>query len=304
MRYLQMLGIALLIASFMMALSAASIVRAEPGSVPASDAAAGEKTWASKACKSCHGDKAEGKYALPLAGTARTLQEVMTQVRTPRAQMPAFKTDKVTDQEITDIYAYLQTLTKPASFTPLRYEAKAGDDPGKVMFNQKRCAACHGENAERLAAIVLGTGRKTITQDEILKQVRTPRNNMPTFRTDFVTDADVATMASFIKTAVETAAAAAPAAQGTVTATVTVSATVAATRPATATVAAATPVPTEARDYPATAPTATKAVTTTTPATLPATGGEGPQAALIILVGFVGLSLLAAGQLLRRAPRS
>ncbi|MSP12270.1 MAG: c-type cytochrome [Chloroflexi bacterium] len=179
---------------------------------PPTDAVAGKTTWDAKACKSCHGTNGEGKYAGPLAGTTRTVDEVLAQVRNPRSMMPLFKTDKVTDTEIKDMYDYLKTLTKPASFAPLVYQAKADDLPGKVLFNQKRCAACHGEGAERVAQIVLGAGRKTISEAEVLTQLRTPRNNMPMFKDTIVSNADASTIAAFLKTVVEKAAAAPPAA--------------------------------------------------------------------------------------------
>ncbi|MBI3943424.1 MAG: c-type cytochrome [Chloroflexi bacterium] len=200
----RLLRILLGLASLLVAMAFAGVASA----APPPDAAAGQQAWAQLACKSCHGANGEGKYALPLAGTTRTVDEVLAQVRNPRSMMPLFKTDKVTDTQIKDMYDYLKTLQKPASFTPVRYEAKADDPPGKVLFNQKRCVACHGENAERVAQIVLGTGRKTIAPDEVLKQLRTPRNNMPMFKDTIVSDAEAATIAAFLKTVVETAAAA------------------------------------------------------------------------------------------------
>src|SRR5207302_3748090 len=89
------------------------------------------------------------------------------------------------------------------------YVPAAGEDPGKTLFNQKLCAACHGPDAKIIIPqSVKGTGRTTITADEVLKQVRSPRKFMPTFLPTTVTDADVAAMAPFIKTAVDTALAA------------------------------------------------------------------------------------------------
>lgn len=179
---------------------------------PPQDAAAGQKTWEAKLCKNCHGPMGEGRYAGPLAGTARTTAEAIAQVRGPRAQMPAFNAQQISDQEITDIVDYMKTLTRPAAFTPVRYDAKADDPPGKVLFNQKRCAACHGENFQNTAPLLARAGRKGLTLAEVTKQVRTPANMMPTFKTDFVTDADIATMQPWLNAQVVAAAAAAPAA--------------------------------------------------------------------------------------------
>jgi mono/diheme cytochrome c family protein len=260
-RLMRLIGLALMTLSVWMAAPVQQVAYADPSL----DAAEGKKVWDAKACKSCHGANAEGKYARVLAGYDKTADDIIKQVRTPRNAMPAFSATVISDVEIRNLFDYLKTLTPPASFTAQTYQAQAGDDPGKVLFNQKRCAACHGENAERVAQIVLGRGGKTITADEIKTQVRTPRRNMPVFRPEYVTDADIAAMAPFLKSVVEKAAAAAPAA---------------ATTPAPA--AAATPAPAQA------------------PATLPKTGAETPLLPYALIVGLVGITLLGASFVLRR----
>jgi mono/diheme cytochrome c family protein len=74
------------------------------------DVAAGAALWPGKPCSRCHGARAEGNIGPQLAGTARTLQYVMAKVRAGGAVMPAFTADQVTDQEITQIYAWLRSL--------------------------------------------------------------------------------------------------------------------------------------------------------------------------------------------------
>ena len=169
----------------------------DPASAPPQDAANGQKVWAAKPCKSCHGDNGEGKYAAPLAGTARTAQEAIQQVRNPRSMMPMFNTQQISDQDITDIIDYMKTLQRPASFQPIRYEAQPNDPQGKVLFNQKRCVACHGDFTQTAAGIVK-SGRTTLTQADVEKQVRTPRQFMPHFSETQVTSADVAAIAAYL----------------------------------------------------------------------------------------------------------
>ncbi len=199
---LRIVGLALLGLSLWLASAPTDVAQANPSI----DAAAGKAAWDAKGCKSCHGANAEGKFARALAAYEKTADDVIKQVRTPRAQMPAFSQTQVTDQQLKDMFDYFKSL--PAvkfTFTP--YQPKAGEDPGKTLFNQKRCAACHGENAERIVQLLGSQGRKTISEAEVLKQVRTPRANMPTFRPEWVTDADVATIAKFLKAEVEKSAA-------------------------------------------------------------------------------------------------
>ena len=188
-----------------------ALIPASVGAEPAADAANGQKVWDSKLCKNCHGDKGEGKYAAPLAGTQRTAAEAIAQVRKPRANMPMFDEKKITDQEITDVIDYLKTLQRPAAFTPVQTPTEASDPPGKAIFIAKRCVACHGDFA-RTAAGVVASGRKTLAEADVLKQLRTPRANMPMFNETQVTAADITAIANYLKPIVEKAAGATPAA--------------------------------------------------------------------------------------------
>jgi LPXTG-motif cell wall-anchored protein len=215
---LQVVGFALLgLALFLAVGTATEVVHASPNLDPD----AGKKVWDAKLCKNCHGTNAEGKYGPPLGGltrNAKNLADVVTQVRTPFKNMPAFSTDQISDADLANLVDYVLTLPPNPDWKFVPYQAQPGDDPGKVLFNQKGCAQCHGENAERIIPqAVKGQGQTTITADQILKQVRTPFKSMPTFKPTAVTDADVATMAPFIKAAVEKALAtpAAPAAPAT-----------------------------------------------------------------------------------------
>jgi len=196
----------------------ASLLPFAVSAAPPQDAAAGHTTWDAKLCKNCHGPAGEGKYALPLAGTALTAADAIKQVRAPRGQMPMFAANQVSDQEITDMIDYMHTLAKPASFTPVRYEAKADDPPGKVIFMQKRCVACHGEDFVNTAPFIVRSGRTTLTRADVEKQIRNPRMLMPHFSTTQVTDADIDALTPYLNAAVVKAAsgaAAAPAAQAT-----------------------------------------------------------------------------------------
>ncbi|MCW5881517.1 MAG: c-type cytochrome [Anaerolineae bacterium] len=175
------------------------------GAEPPQDAANGQKVWDTKLCKNCHGPQGEGKYGLPLAGTQKTAADFITQVRTPRQNMPAFDASRISDQEITDIHDYMATLTAPASFTPVRYTPAADDPPGKVLFNQKRCVACHGDFSQTAAGIVK-SGRTTLTQADVEKQLHTPRQFMPRFSDTQVTAADAAAITAYLAPIVAQAA--------------------------------------------------------------------------------------------------
>jgi mono/diheme cytochrome c family protein len=174
------------------------------------DPVKGKTLWEQRNCKSCHGLMGEGKYAGPRAGDGKSAADWIKQVRTPRQNMPAFDVAHISDAEITDMNAYMQTLPKPTSFTPLTFVAGPDDLPGKVLFHQKRCVACHGDPVAFLTARFTSNGR-TITNEAVIKQLRTPAKFMPMFNPTQVTDAQAGQIADFFRSLVGQAAPAAPA---------------------------------------------------------------------------------------------
>ena len=173
------------------------------GSVSAADDAVKGKTlWDAKNCKSCHGANGEGKYAGVRAGDTRMAADWVKQARTPRANMPAYTAAQVTDQDLADMLAYMKTLTPPASFTPVAYAAAANDHPGKVLYNQKRCVACHGDNPAAFLKTRFTDKGRTVMAADVIKQLRTPAANMPMFAATQVTDADATQIASWFTTVV------------------------------------------------------------------------------------------------------
>ena len=87
----------------------------------------GKRIFMKIGCYECHGTVGQGTLAGARIGPPRlNLQGVLRYVRRPGGQMPAF-TDKVlTDQDLTDIYAYLKSIPepKPVKDIPLLNDAK------------------------------------------------------------------------------------------------------------------------------------------------------------------------------------
>ena len=167
----------------------------------AGDVDRGKKLWTEvKLCKSCHGANGEGLYAAPRAGDGKSLDQWITQVRTPRANMPHFNDAQVSDQEIADMWEYMQSLPKPASFTPKVYTPGPNDHPGLVLINQKRCVACHGDYAQTLKFRFVAQNRTVIDAATVIKQLRTPAQNMPSFSATQVSDEQAAQIAEYLQT--------------------------------------------------------------------------------------------------------
>ena len=86
---------------------------------PAGSADSGQKVYAKLMCYTCHGtvgqgaDRGTGPKLAPNPVSFATFQ---TQLRTPRADMPPYRKEFLTDQELADIYAYIGSIkTSPAA---------------------------------------------------------------------------------------------------------------------------------------------------------------------------------------------
>jgi mono/diheme cytochrome c family protein len=174
----------------------------------AGDVARGQELWSQKLCKNCHGANGEGAFAGPRAGDGKTADEWIAQVRSPRANMPHFTDVQVSDQEIRDMWQYIQTLPAPASFTPKQFELPANASEGQTLTAQKRCVACHGDFAQTLNFRFVNQKRTTIDAATVIKQLRTPAQNMPAFSATQVTDEQAAQIAVFLQTRLDSLSAA------------------------------------------------------------------------------------------------
>lgn len=82
----------------------------------------GKRLYEKDGCYECHGYAGQGGSSGPrIAATSLNLPAVLRYVRRPFGAMPAFTTKVLSDQELTDIYAYLKALVpaKPAKEIPI-----------------------------------------------------------------------------------------------------------------------------------------------------------------------------------------
>ena len=87
----------------------------------------GKQLFMKQNCYYCHGTTGQGgRDGARIAQTALNLQGVIRYVRKPTGGMPAFTEKILSDQELTDIYAYLKSLpaAKPAKDIPLLDQIK------------------------------------------------------------------------------------------------------------------------------------------------------------------------------------
>ena len=90
-------------------------------SAPAGNAEAGRELFVRKGCFQCHGREGQGA---PITGprlgpNPLALAAFVRAVRTPRAQMPPYTDTLVSDAELADIRAFLDSRPRPTSIDAL-----------------------------------------------------------------------------------------------------------------------------------------------------------------------------------------
>ncbi len=93
-------------------------------SAPAGNAETGKKIFTKAGCYECHGREGQGaaQASGPRIGPSqRFIRPFIKYVRQPTGQMPPYTNAVISDQELTDIYAYLQSrpMTTPSKDIPL-----------------------------------------------------------------------------------------------------------------------------------------------------------------------------------------
>lgn len=83
---------------------------------PSGNAANGKRLFASYGCYQCHGREAQGGPGTGprLAPNPISFAALSKYVRQPTGQMPPYTQKVVKDQELADIYAFLQSVPQPA----------------------------------------------------------------------------------------------------------------------------------------------------------------------------------------------
>jgi len=108
-----MIRIALLTAVVLTISGSALTARAQDAPPPG-DAAAGRSVYLKTGCFYCHGRAAQGgaynSVAPALAKTAMPFVGFKFQLRSPGGDMPAYVEAVMSEQDVADIYAFLQSL--------------------------------------------------------------------------------------------------------------------------------------------------------------------------------------------------
>lgn len=104
------------------------------------DAGHGQQLFNSLGCTACHGQQGEGLIGPTIAQTDLPLSTVVRQYRAPYQNMPPFGRDQLSETDIADIYAFLQTLPSPQAVVPsvlanVTPEAGSGTIRGIIRYS-------------------------------------------------------------------------------------------------------------------------------------------------------------------------
>src|SRR5438270_2800875 len=80
---------------------------------PAGNAENGKKIFSSYGCYQCHGYQAQGGPGSRLAPRPIAFAAFLKYLRQPTGEMPPYTRKVVSDKEVSDIYAFLQTVPQP-----------------------------------------------------------------------------------------------------------------------------------------------------------------------------------------------
>lgn len=99
------------------ALGAAQASSQQPAAAPAGNAETGKKLYVSYGCYQCHGYEAHGSNATgPRLGPRPIAFAAFSRyVRQPTGQMPPYTIKVVSDADLTNIYAFVQSRPAPPS---------------------------------------------------------------------------------------------------------------------------------------------------------------------------------------------
>jgi ubiquinol-cytochrome c reductase cytochrome c subunit len=88
---------------------------AKPADAPSGNAENGKKLFNKIGCYQCHGREGQGSSMSGprIAPNPVPLDFLLRYVRKPTGEMPPYTAKVVSDQELTDIYAYLQSRSHP-----------------------------------------------------------------------------------------------------------------------------------------------------------------------------------------------
>ena len=164
----------------------------------------GKKVFEKLGCFRCHGSAGEGmaqtgKEAAPpkIASSRLLLQDFVRFVRAPKGQMPPFSAAQVSDEELSDVYAFLQTV---ASQPKVELPSTANAQNGQRLYSAFGCYECHGlqgQGSTQTGGVRIGPPQ--IPFSGFVAYVREPASQMPPYTSKVVSETQLADIYVFLQ---------------------------------------------------------------------------------------------------------
>jgi ubiquinol-cytochrome c reductase cytochrome c subunit len=110
------LALFIVFGALILACPAARAQQAGTDTAPAGNAQNGKKNFTSDGCYECHGLQGQGatQTGAPRIGPPiLSLESFISYVRHPTTQMPPYTSKAISDEDLTDIFAYLKSIPLP-----------------------------------------------------------------------------------------------------------------------------------------------------------------------------------------------
>lgn len=164
----------------------------------------GKAVFENMGCNKCHGSEGEGvagsgqNAGVPrIAATSLSLRDFLQQVRKPKGVMPPYSGQRVSDADLTDVYAFLESLKSAAERAA---PTSASTTNGERLFRNDGCYECHGlqgQGSTSTGAARIGPPR--IPLSAFVSYVREPSGEMPPYTAKALSDQDLAEIYDFLK---------------------------------------------------------------------------------------------------------
>jgi mono/diheme cytochrome c family protein len=182
---------------------------AKPAAAPTGNTKNGKQIFEAQGCVKCHGGEGQGRpqtakeSAVPqIAPTRLGLPAFLRFVRSPAGQMPPYGSQQVSDSELADLYAFLQSLAP----SKVEFPSSAKAQNGQRLYASYGCYECHGGEAQ--GSVQTGGSRLGPVQipfASFVSYVRQPAGQMPPYTKKVVSDAELADIYAFLKSRPEAA---------------------------------------------------------------------------------------------------
>lgn len=174
----------------------AQVPAAKSADASAASVANGKRAFTSAGCVACHGPQGEGTaLGIEIAPPPLELPALVNYVRQPTGKMPPFGSGAVSDQQLSDIYAFLRSVARPPSAS----ESLTGNgDNGKKLFAAYGCFECHGRQGAG-ASTGPRIGPPAISLPAVLRYVRAPSGQMPPYTAKAASDQDLTDIYTYLK---------------------------------------------------------------------------------------------------------